>query len=244
MRTQSLSRPAMAPVVLGLIMVLTAGLSVMLAPKPSSEAGAVVRLEELVPRAFGPWRMLESGDPLTGVAPHTDEQREQGVYDQTLLRTYAASSGERMMLALAYGRRQRQETKVHRPELCYVSQGFEILRKQAAGFDFGAGSIPVTRLVAHSAARYEPVTYWIRLGDGFSSGAVETRVSLLKQGLLGNIPDGILVRVSSISPDGHGLQQDFAAQQKFLRDLLAGLDPSGRELLLGKRASAALVAGG
>mgnify|MGYP003340463721 CR=1 FL=1 len=58
---------------------------------------------------------------LAGVETDTEQP-----YDQTLMRTYANSHGEQIMLALAWGERQRQDVKVHRPEVCYPAQGFAI----------------------------------------------------------------------------------------------------------------------
>jgi EpsI family protein len=237
--------PRPASIVLGLLMALTAGLAAALAPRLQLDASTQSRrLETLVPRQFGAWRALEAGDALTGVTPRAEAERERQFYDQTLLRTYAGPGGARVMLALAYGKRQRQETKVHRPELCYVSQGFEILSKQSAVLKLTQGSIPVTRLIARSAARYEPVTYWVRLGEGFSSGAVATRLTLLKEGLLGNIPDGILVRVSTRTRDGAESQAAFAIQQAFLRALINALDRRGKEVLLGKQFGTLALADG
>jgi EpsI family protein len=141
------------------------------------------------------------------------------------------------MLALAWGRRQSQEVKVHRPELCYTSQGFQILSKQTGMLELATREIPVTRMVARRRLREEPVTYWIRLGDRFSSGPFDTRLTLIKEGLLGNVPDGILVRVSTIvrgTPE-----EEFRLQQRFLGDLLTHMDDTGRELMLGPRATAA-----
>ncbi len=52
------------------------------------------------------------------------------------LRSYVNANGDVVMLALAYGRHQRQEIKIHRPELCYTSQ--ELLDLAAVGRDPGA----------------------------------------------------------------------------------------------------------
>lgn len=48
------------------------------------------------------------------------------LYSQTLTRTYINNDGYRIMLSVAYGENQLSSdvTQVHRPEFCYVAQGF------------------------------------------------------------------------------------------------------------------------
>jgi len=44
------------------------------------------------------------------------------------MRAYQNSQGQIVYLALAWGEQQRQEVKIHRPDLCYVAQGFKVWR--------------------------------------------------------------------------------------------------------------------
>src|SRR5262249_52965046 len=121
------------------------------------------------------------------------------IYSQTLTRTYLDSRGRRVMLSVAYGGNQSRATQVHKPEVCYPMQGFTIASMAPAVVDAAALRIPVMRLVAVRGMRVEPITYWIAVGDVVVRGALEQNLARLKYGLTGTVPDGILVRVSTIS---------------------------------------------
>ena len=87
-----------------------------------------------------------------------------------------------------------------------------------------------TRLTAQRETRLEPVTYWLRVGNDIATGPVESQLIRLKYGLRGLIPDGALVRVSTIglSPDAA-----FALQNQFIRDLLAAIPPQELKFFTG-----------
>lgn len=137
------------------------------------------------------------------------------------------------MLALAYGERQRQELKIHRPELCYVAQGFQVTAQKTDTEEFRGSQVNLTRLLARSERRTEPISYWIRIGDSFVRNAWETRTAIFREGLRGRVPDGILVRVSNAQPSGAEQMSSYAIHDEFIRDLLDALDPAGRRMLLG-----------
>ena len=52
------------------------------------------------------------------------------LYEQQLSRTYENAQGYRIMLSIAYGGNQRDELELHKPEVCYVAQGFVLQDKQ------------------------------------------------------------------------------------------------------------------
>jgi EpsI family protein len=81
-----------------------------------------------------------------------------------------------------------------------------------------------------SRQRYEPVTYWVTIGDRISLGGFERRMIELEYGLQRIIPDGLLFRVSSINRDS---AQAFRDQDAFTRDLLAAMPAVSREWLAG-----------
>jgi len=155
-------------------------------------------------------------DPLrTGAfLPTADvKSKLERIYNQTVSRTYVNSAGEYMMLTVAYGGDQSDALKAHRQEACYTAQGFEIhdLRHDTAN---AAGrTIPVTRMVAVRGDRVEPVTYWFTMGERVVLGRAERLRVQVASGLKGQVPDGMLVRVSSLSEDA---PRAFAAQQAFL----------------------------
>jgi EpsI family protein len=196
--------------------------------KPVLAEGPGLVLDSMVPPAFGDWSI----DPaIVPVAPTAEVQAKlDRIYSQTVSRTYVNSRGEHMMLTVAYGGDQSDALKAHRQEVCYTAQGFTIHDLQGAELALGGASIPVTRMVAVRDDRVEPVTYWFTMGDRVVRGRLERLAVQLREGFAGRIPDGMLVRVSSISSDPAGA---YAAQQAFVTELLAAMPASGRARLAG-----------
>ena len=126
----------------------------------------------------------------------------------------------------------------HRPEICYPGQGIPIVAgsSQLSALPFHGQSIKVTRLVAASANRNEPITYWLIVGDKITTYGRGHKLVTLEYGLRGDIPDGMLVRISSIDRDS---KRGFALQQQFIDQMLDAMTPSGRQAVLGRTASPA-----
>lgn len=185
-------------------------------------------LVTMFPSRFGAWEI----DPaVVPVLPNPELQQViRETYDQTLARTYRNPAGERVMLSVAYGGRQREDMNTHRPEVCYPAQGLS-LRKDSwrDHLDVGGVELPVRRLVAGNGRRNEPITYWLVLGRQVAEFGLQHRWVTLKYGLTGAIPDGMLVRVSSLGDEAPA----FALQDRFVRDMLAALAPADRQRLLG-----------
>lgn len=187
------------------------------------------RLASWVPERFGDWQV----DPqVVPVPPSPDVQRVlDATYDETLARTYRHAGGARVMLSLAYARNQHKGMNTHRPEICYPAQGFRIVGGTQEGrLAWGGGEIPVQRLVAEMGPRHEPITYWLRVGGTITPFGYAQRRVTIGHGLRGEVPDGVLVRVSSIEPDDVAA---FRVHERFVRDLLAHVGPAERARLLG-----------
>ena len=228
-----------------LAMLAAAGLAVALAPKKVDASGEAFDLNALVPTEFGEWREVRSALVQVDLIPRRDDEERETTnrpYDQTVMRTYARRDGAVIMLALAYGSRQRQEVKIHRPELCYVAQGFQVGSKEHAALALNNGrSVALTRLMARSSSRVEPVTYWIRIGEEISQSAWQSRLAILREGFQGRIPDGILVRVSTPYPKGQFAPAGYGIHSEFLHELLSSLEPRAQRLLVGHSRASALI---
>lgn len=194
----------------------------------SSNQQSVVNLSEAIPESFAGWSVDSSVLPVH-VDPATATQLNN-IYSQTVSRTYVDGSGNKVMLSIALGGGQTQELQVHRPEVCYAAQGFEVTRGQKATLHLKDLDIPVMQLIAHLGSRHEPITYWVRIGGKLVRGNLEQGIARLGGGLSGRVPDGLLMRVSTISssPD-----QAFATQERFIGDLLSSISTQSKELLLG-----------
>ncbi len=192
-----------------------------------------VELKTLVPAQFGEWRV---DDTIVPLQPSPDVQKViNETYEQTFAQTYRNDKGERVMLSLAYGRNQHEGMNTHRPEICYPAQGFQIVQSSQTGVAPLAGTpgIPVVRLVTAHPGRNEPITYWLIVGDEVTTFGRGHKMVTLRYGLLGKIPDGLLVRVSSIDPDN---RHAFEVQERFIAAMLQAMTPGGREVMLGKLA--------
>lgn len=219
----------------GLGMVLAALLAWAYVPQPQSVATAP-DLEALIPQHFGEWAMVGGAALPMSLVPQQElgEQTLNQPYDQTVMRTYRNGRGDEIMLAVAFGAQQRQEIKIHRPELCYVSQGFRVLSRTQDSIAYDGGGIPLIRLVTSNDRWLEPVSYWIRIGDSFVRNGWEMRWELLKEGMAGRLPDGLMVRVSSAAAlNTVELGTEFDRHEAFVNDLMLALQEQG-EFLLGE----------
>ena len=216
--------------VIALCMFAAAGMALALKPTQKiADTGPKIDLEVLIPQQFGDWKMDETILPL--IANPEQEALIKKIYRQTLSRTYINSSGDRIMLSIAYGGAQTDSMSVHKPEVCYPAQGFQIIKNAADTFSTGEGNIPVKRLVATQGQRIEPITYWTTVGDTVAGvSGLKWKLNVLKYGLTGKIPDGLLFRISSIQADD---AKAYQTQDEFARDLLQAMSPSGRERLIG-----------
>ena len=140
---------------------------------------------------------------------------------QTLARTYVNGQGKRVMLSIAYGADQGSDaTQAHRPEFCYTGQGFSVGRVGQVILRFGGHELQAERLLGRMGARFEPITYWVTLNDKAVLPGVTRKLAQIRIGLGGLIPDGMLVRASTV-----GLEQaaSFELQEAFLSQLYAAL---------------------
>jgi exosortase B len=199
--------------------------------KPTSSDSAL-DLARTFPASFGEWHL----DPETvAVAPTPDVQASlDRIYRQVVSRTYVNNAGERMMLTVAHGGDQGDALKAHRQEKCYEAQGFEISGLAHARLDVAGRSIPVTRMVAVRGERVEPVTYWFTMGDRVVLGRGERLRVQIESGLAGRIPDGMLVRISSLSSDAASA---FAAQSRFADTVFGNVSAVDAPHFLGRRAA-------
>ena len=216
--------------ILAVILLAGAGLAVAMKPtRHMAEQRPPIDLETAIPKSFAGWRIDNTMAPIT-VSPDVQAELDK-IYTQTVSRTYINGNGDRVMLAVAYGGDQSKATQVHKPEVCYPMQGFQISNMAPAVLETTEGRIPIMRMVATQGQRVEPITYWIAVGDTVVRGALEQNLARLKYGLTGTVPDGILVRVSNISRNASA---SYALQKQFVDGMLAAMRPEQAARLVGK----------
>jgi len=213
---------------IGFAMLCTAGLA--LAMKPTSilaDRYEKLDLDVLIPKQFNDWRMEE----MTSHLVNPEEQSALNkIYAQTLSRSYVNTKGEHVMLSIAYGKNQNDGLGAHLPEGCYGGQGFSIQDSQRVMLITSFGNIPAIRLIASKDERIEPITYWLTTGEKVAYPGWETKKLKLYYALKGVVPDGLLMRISSITSDS---RLGYALQARFADDLLASVLPSQRFRLTG-----------
>ena len=216
-----------------LAMLLSVALAVIATPQLQANGGAP-NLEETVPMAFGDWQVVKDTRVQVDVSRGVEIQSEQP-YDQTVMRTYVNSQGEQVMLALAWGERQRQDVKVHRPEVCYPAQGYSVVSLQAGKPLLLAGMaepVPTVSMLTQGRGGMEAVRYWIRIGTHYGGDGLQARWYILKEGLAGRIPDGVLVRASQRLQNIDELSKSQKTMESFLEELLSAMpDKSGKMLI-------------
>lgn len=204
--------------------------------RPATEIATTrpdIELAHLIPTQFVGWRMDTTAAPEPVSSSAAD--KASGAYAQTLERIYVDGEQRRIMLSIAYGDRQLGDAlQAHRPEYCYAAQGFTVGAASDSLLATRHGALPVRRLQTQRSGRNELVSYWLTVGDQAALPGLSRKIAQLRYGLSGSLPDGMLVRVSSIDDSPAAA---YALQDRFIVDLLATLPYSDRVRLAGRPAS-------
>jgi EpsI family protein len=202
----------------------------MVPTKRMAEMRGDFSLDRLVPAAFGTWH-VDTHNVGGIVNPQTEAILDR-LYSQLLDRIYVDIAGHRIMLSIAYGQDQADDSvQLHYPEVCYPAQGFQLKANRKDVVAVSQGNIRVRRLETQfGESRFEPVTYWTIIGDQQSLGGWDRKVAEIRHGLRGEIVDGLLFRVSSIDRDAAA---GFRVQDAFIRDIVAAMTPGARRQLAG-----------
>ncbi|MFP5419291.1 MAG: exosortase-associated protein EpsI, B-type [Gammaproteobacteria bacterium] len=213
----------------GLAMLAAVGLAAALTPNQKmADQGPAVDLEAIIPSQFGDWRQEQAIDSLV-LSPQVQSLMGK-IYNQILTRNYINEKGRRIMLSITYGGTQNTEMQVHRPEMCYPAQGFMLGAVTKDVIDIDGSKLPVMKLVASQGLRVEPIMYWVMIGESAVRGGLDQSLARVKYGLTRTIPYGILIRVSTISPND---AESYELEEEFIRAMLRAMTPESRQLLAG-----------
>ena len=216
--------------IIALLMFAGAGLAFAMKPTQKiADIGVKPDLNTLIPGQIGEWKIDTS---IVPIEPSPDVQAALNkIYNQTLSRTYVSPGGRRIMLSIAYGGDQSDSMQVHQPEVCYAAQGFEVFGAVAGTLLTQYGELPVKRLIARQGNRNEPITYWVVVGDKATLSGLKQKLAQLSYGLTGKVPDGFLVRISSID---HDRQSAYQLQERFIKSLLGAMNEKDRARIAGR----------
>lgn len=187
-----------------------------------------VNLETIFPKSFGPW-VVDDRMPVQLVSPDTAAVLSK-LYNQVLSRTYVNPQGKRIMLSVAYGGDQSDATRTHRPEVCYPAQGFEIVKSRDEVVPLSGRTLRVRELHSRQGSRIEPISYWIVVGDRVTLSGTEQKLAQLSYSARGVIPDGMLVRVSSINPEP---EQAYRDHRQFIEDMAQAVPTEWKAQVIG-----------
>lgn len=191
---EGLTRRAFA---VGSVMTLAALGSYVAQPKRTENRLGKQRLGTLIPQTIGPWHFAGSA----GIVNAQEDAPVDG-YDQVLTRVYGAPGLPDIMLLIAYGSAQGGGLQLHRPETCYPGQGFRL--SDFAQWQVRPGRDQVFASQAFTATRDERIerlVYWTRIAHSFPLNTVQEYRAIFGSLLAGLVPDGILVRISTIGAD-------------------------------------------
>lgn len=187
-----------------------------------------LELAQLFPRSFAGWSEDTRG-PVQLVSP--DQQAVLNkIYNQTLSRTYVNAAGDRVMLSVAYGGDQSDGTRAHRPDVCYPAQGFQMRSDRASTVSVGTHQVRSRQLVAQLGNRIEPITYWTVVGERIALSGTEQKLAQLAYSTRGVIPDGMLVRVSTIDPNP---ERAYTVQRQFIEEMATTVSGPNRARVFG-----------
>lgn len=185
-------------------------------------------LAQLFPVQFAGWTEDTRG-PVQLVSP--DQQAVLNkIYNQTLSRTYVNAAGDRVMLSVAYGGDQSDGTRAHRPDVCYPAQGFQMRSDRSGSVSVGTHQVASRLLVAQLGGRIEPITYWVVVGERIALSGTDQKLAQLAYSTRGIIPDGMLVRVSTIDSNA---DRAYAVHRQFIEQLAAAVTGPNRARVFG-----------
>jgi EpsI family protein len=187
-----------------------------------------VKIDPLFPNKVGDWEYATSSGL---VMPPADQLRDR-LYNAILTRYYASPTNLPVMLLVAYNGTQDGMLQVHRPEVCYPSAGYELMKQRLVPLDVGRGlTIPGHYISARSTSRHEQLIYWTRIGNDFPTRWWAQHWAVAKENLKGRVPDGVLVRISTAAPDD---ATALLTLRRFIPLLLEQLSPTARRLIFGE----------
>lgn len=212
----------------GTVGLACAGMALAAARESEAEPLSEDALGRVVPEQFAGWTSVPSGYV---VLPSQNDLTDE-VYNDVLIRVYQHADGASVAFLMAYGSLQSRDMQLHRPELCYPAAGFAIQSAETLELRLpGQPAIGARLLGTASQARPEQVLYWTRIGNEFPTTQLAQRWAVVRHNLRGEMPDGILVRMSTVSEDAASA---FPVLRTFIGDLMNASPMAARRLLVGQ----------
>ena len=211
----------------GAALLSVGGLAAARQPRPIATPVLKDALEKLIPFRIGDWTYRDA----SGIVLPPADALSDALYSGLVTRSYISPTGAPIMLLVAYSNVQDGMLQVHRPETCYPAGGYRLSPTRVMQVPTAAGTIiPASSFSADGVSRTEQVLYWTRIGNLFPTSWLDQRIAVMRANLAGVIPDGALIRISTLAPDMASAQADLMA---FAAQLVKVVSPTGRRLILG-----------
>ncbi len=186
-------------------------------------------LEQAIPQTFGDWHVDKISQGA--VINPQEEVLLQKIYKEMLSRTYVNSKEQMVMLSVSYGDDQSDGLALHYPEVCYPAQGFKVLSIKNDSTPLFGSQLPLRRLeTLQGSQRYEPVTYWMMLGEHAAIDKYARKKIEFSYAFQGVKADAVLFRVSSIGRDS---AEAYRLQDQFISELTRALSAKDLKRLTG-----------
>lgn len=214
---------------IGAGLLATAAIARGMVPRTKMDMLGRQKLEALIPEQIGPWRFVSK----SGLVVPPEDQLSKQIYDQLVTRVYSSEHLPPMLLLVAQSPGQDGVLQVHRPETCYPASGFKLSNSRVHNIALpGDRVLPTRAFSAASVDRNEQLVYWTRIGNDLPTSWAQQRLSVAEANLRGEIPDAVMVRVSTLSPDPAALVQI----DEFVQALISSMSDKARPILIGTRA--------
>lgn len=214
--------------VIGTALLGVGGAAMARQPVPVATPVLKKALERLIPLKVGDWTYHDQ----SGIVLPPPDALSDSLYSGLVTRSYVAASRSSIMLLVAYSNVQDGMLQVHRPEACYPANGYRLSPTRVQNVSNGVGGIiPSNVFSADGVSRTEQILYWTRVGGFFPTSWLDQRIAVVRANISGAIPDGVLVRVSTLAPDMTSAQADLTT---FAEQLVRTASPAARQLMIGK----------
>lgn len=184
-------------------------------------------LDKMLPNKVGTWSFQSS----SGLVLPPPDALSDRLYDEISTRVYQSPSQPAVMLLIAYSNLQDGMLQIHRPETCYPVGGYQLSDSHIVDVPVATNkSIPCRFFTADSPARTEQVLYWTRIGRMMPGKWIEQRWAVVDANLRGEVPDGLLVRMSMVTTDP---KVALAGLSAFALQLTSLISPKMQKILIG-----------
>ncbi len=221
---------------LAIIITLLLGSAVLLVEvrKNQSDKGAMPDLQRMVNVHPDGWTAIASAF----VDPRWNESMK-GDYDLVAAQAFQRGDGKKVIVVMTWSRDGIRRAG-HSQQMCYQAGGFTVTPPKSATVTTKAGKQDLIAFTANHGKQIEDVMYWRITGGKTDISTGQSRLVALRfdrlnrlaQHILGDMPDNLMVRVSSerSAPD-----EPATAQIDYIKGFLEMLPNSDRKLVMGTK---------